>query len=292
VFQKKSAEGPLSIKPLKVEKMPLQTDFYTIQAPEVDAKNALKTNVLFDFMQQSASKNAEALGVGVAKMRELNLAWVLNRLILTVERYPKLGETIALSTYPVRIDKYFVYRDFQLHDSDGQQIAHAVSVWLLLDLVKRTMSSVPAFVHDIEYPTITHPLPPMSGKVLPLKTVDFTQKRAVSVEDVDFNDHTSNVSYVKWLVETMPLDYQNNYFLTTLDINYRAESYLNDAIAIETHQKTVENAVYMAQTRHQAESMTEELVPILLRESLFQHRIVRETDGKDLVWANAAYSAQ
>jgi medium-chain acyl-[acyl-carrier-protein] hydrolase len=257
-------------KPKKTEKMPLQTDFYTIQAHEVDAKNALKTDVLFDFMQQSASKNAEALGVGVAKIRELNLAWVLNRLVLTIERAPKLGETIALSTYPVRIDKYFVYRDFQIHDADGQPIANAVSVWLLLDLVKRTMSSVPAFVHDIEYPNIAEPLLPMSGKVLPLKTVDFTQKRAVSAEDVDFNDHTSNVSYVRWLVETMPLNVQNNHFLKKLDINYRAESYLNDAISIETHQKVVENVSYT-------------------EGSLFQHRIVRESDGKDLVWANASY---
>ncbi len=250
--------------------MLIQTDTYTLQAHDVDAQNALKTDVLFDFMQQSASKNAAALGVGVDKMREMNLAWVLNRLTLTVVRYPKLSETIVLSTYPVRIDKYFVYRDFQLHDTEGVQIAHAVSVWLLLDLQKRAMSSVPAFVHEIDYPVIEQPLPPMSGKVLPLKTVDFTHKRIVAAEEVDFNDHTSNVNYVKWLVEAMPLPIQNNLFLQKLDINYRAESYLHESILIETHAKTVENTVF-------TEGVS------------FQQRIVRESDGKDLVWANADY---
>ncbi len=250
--------------------MPLQTDFYTIESIDIDANGYLLTPVLFDFMQQSALKNAASLGVGVEKMRETNLAWVLNRLILTVDRYPKLGETVALATYPVRIDKYFVYRDFQLMDADGVRIAYAVSVWLLLDLEKRTMSSVPSFVHDIKYPDVSNPLPPMSGKVLPLKTVNFTSKRIVSDADLDFNDHASNVSYVKWLVEAMPQAVQKDCFVQKLDINYRAECYLNEAISIETHQKNVENV-------ENTEGVS------------FQQKIVRDGDRKDLVWANVTY---
>jgi medium-chain acyl-[acyl-carrier-protein] hydrolase len=243
-------------------------DNYTIQAADANVARYLKTDVLFDFMQKSAVKNAEFLGVGVAKMRETNLAWVLNRLKLSVNRYPKVGETVVLSTYPVRIDKYFVYRDFQLHDTEGSQIAHAVSVWLLLDLEKRTMASVPAFVHQIEYPIITNPLPPMSGKVLPLKVIDFTTQRMVIADDLDFNDHVSNVSYVKWLVEAMPLPLQNDYFLSQLDINYRAECYVNEPILIETHEKETNTEGYD-----------------------FQQRIIRDNDGKDLVWANVQYRA-
>lgn len=250
--------------------MPLHADFYTIQAADVGANGCLSTPVLFDFMQQSAQKNAASLGVGVEKMREMNLAWVLNRLILTVDRYPKLGETVALATYPVRIDKYFVYRDFQLMDADGVRIAYAVSVWLLLDLEKRSMSSVPSFIHQIKYPDVPNPLPPMSGKVLPLKTVDFTSKRVVSLEDVDFNDHASNVSYVKWLVEAMPPEVQKTAFIASLDINYRAECYLNEAISVGTHQKTMEN-----------ESDTEG--------ASFQQKISRDGDNKDLVWANVLW---
>jgi medium-chain acyl-[acyl-carrier-protein] hydrolase len=246
--------------------MLIQTDNYTIQANEATAQGYLKTGVLFDFMQQSAVKSAKNLGVGVEKMRETNLAWVLNRLRLSVARHPKVGETIALSTYPVRIDKYFVYRDFQVHDKDGRQIATAVSVWLLLDLEKRTMSSVPAFVYEIEYPIIEQPLPPLSGKILPSKTVNFTQKRVVSADDIDFNDHASNVSYVNWLIEAMPNAIQNQFFLRNLDINYRAECYLSDVISIEMHQK---------------DAVTEGVH--------FQQRIVRESDGKDLVWANAHF---
>jgi medium-chain acyl-[acyl-carrier-protein] hydrolase len=250
--------------------MPLHADFHTIQATDTDANGCLSTSVLFDFMQQSAQKNAASLGVGVEKMRETNLAWVLNRLILTVDRYPKLGETVALATYPVRIDKYFVYRDFQLMDADGVLIAYSVSVWLLLDLEKRTMASVPSFIHDIKYPDVSNPLPPMSGKVLPLKTVDFTSKRVVSLEDLDFNDHASNVSYVKWLVEAMPLDIQKACFIQALDINYRAECYLNEAISVGTHQKSVENGP-------DTEGVS------------FQQKISRDSDAKDLVWANVLW---
>lgn len=247
--------------------MLLQTDFYTIAPNQTNSyNNALASPILLDLMQQSAMKNAESLGVGVEKMRETNLAWVLNRLKLTVKRYPKIGETVALSTYPVRIDKYFVYRDFQLHDNDGVQIAYAMSVWLLLDLEKRSMASVPAFVHAIKYPVIEKALPPLSGKILPLKTADFTSKRLVSAEDVDFNDHASNVSYVHWLVEAMPLVFQKTHQIEVLDINYRAECYLNDALMIETLEN-IENT----------------------EGSYFQQKIQREHDNKDLVWANVIW---
>ena len=67
-----------------------------------------------------------------------------------------------------------------------------------------------------------------------------------------------------------PLVIQKNYFLSQLDINYRAECYVNEAISIETHQKVKEN-----------DSDTEG--------SNFQQRIVRKSDGKDLVWANVKY---
>lgn len=110
----------------------------------------------------------------------------------------------------------------------------------------------------------------MLGKVLPLKTMGFKSKRVVSVEDVDFNDHASNVSYVKWLVEAMPSDVQNDCYLQKLDINYRAECYLNEAIRIETHQKNAENS-----------ADTEGV--------FFQQKIVRDSDAKDLVWANVIY---
>lgn len=250
--------------------MPLHADFHTIESIDIDANGYLLTQILFDFMQHSAQRNAAALGVGVEKMRETNLAWVLNRLKLTVERYPKLGETVALSTYPVRIDKYFVYRDFQLHDSQGVMIASAVSVWLLLDLEKRTMASVPPFVHEITYPEILNPLEPLSGKVLPLKTVDFTSKRIVSDADVDFNNHASNVSYVKWLVGAVSSEVQTYFYIQTLDINYRAECYLDEVVSIETHQKVDKNVID-TQGVH------------------LQQKIVRAHDKKDLVWANVLW---
>ena len=251
--------------------MSLHTDQYSLLPIHANATGDLHPAVLFNFMQQSAEKNAESLGVGVAKMRETHLAWVLNRLKLHIDQYPKVGDTLVLSTYPVRIDKYFVYRDFQLHTTEGVRIAYAMSIWLLLDLNKRSMASVPTFVQDMDYPIIHNPLPPILGKVLPLKMVDFETRRTVIAADLDFNDHASNVSYVKWLVGAMPLDVQNKYLLTELDINYRAECYINDPIVLQTHQKRSENEGHN-------EENTEGV--------FFQQKIVRKSDGKDLVWAN------
>ena len=64
---------------------------YRLRSYEVDFQNRLRLSVLFHFMQETASNQIERQGVGIDVLRADNLAWVLSRLLIVMDRYPGWG---------------------------------------------------------------------------------------------------------------------------------------------------------------------------------------------------------
>ena len=48
--------------------------------------------------------------------------------------------------------------------------------------------------------------------------------------DIDINNHTNNISYIVWLLESLPAEYHETVSLAELEINYLAETMLDDRI--------------------------------------------------------------
>ena len=62
---------------------------------------------------------------------------------ITVNRLPMVGEQIMVSTQAKEYNKYFCYRYFWLHDAQGNELVKIESVFALMDLETRKVSSVP-----------------------------------------------------------------------------------------------------------------------------------------------------
>ena len=77
-----------------------------------------------------------------------NISWVLSRLKIWIDRLPNYDETIRVKTYIQGVDKYFYYRDFTVTDANGIEIVKANSVWGLMDIVKRRITSIPQWMFD------------------------------------------------------------------------------------------------------------------------------------------------
>jgi acyl-ACP thioesterase len=94
------------------------------------------------------------------------------------------------------------------------------------------------------------------------KQVDFKKSYTVNFHQIDFNLHTNNVVYVQWISEAVPDETLWNFEIGSMDIQFKNESSLNDVIFVETQ---------------------------IIDNQNFIHRIVRESDGKDLVWAKTIW---
>ena len=66
-------------------------------------------------------------------MQQENHYWVLSRLLLHVDEYPKFDRNIVVETWTKGLNRLFALRDFCIYDQDKNVLALATTAWLALD---------------------------------------------------------------------------------------------------------------------------------------------------------------
>lgn len=237
-------------------------DNYHIYYHEVNYRKELTVPSLLNLMQESAKLSANSIGVGVDKMNEQGLAWVLSRLKMEFYSFPKVGESLWIDTKPIEIGRFLTQRDYWVFDDKKKEMASATSQWIVFDVEKRTMIPIPDAIRATVLPPVENAKIPSKEKLQAPKKVDFKKNYTVNFHQIDFNLHTNNVVYVQWISEAVPDETLWNMEISSLDIQFKNESSLNDVVVVETEMIDNQN---------------------------FIHRIVRENDAKDLVWAKTTW---
>lgn len=215
----------------------IQTDTYSLRTYECDAQGRLHVPALMNLMQESANRNAADYGISIGDLAEHGLGWMLMRFRLIMHHYPRVGESVRVVTYPTAVEKYFIYRDFQVRAADDTLLAEASSTWLVFEQAKRSMLPLPAFVRGVTMPTGVRPQPR-----LPLKP-DFAaapllpdREASVTVGwfSIDTNQHVNNVAYVQWLLEALGADWLAHQLVTELDLVYRGETHVGAQLLVQS----------------------------------------------------------
>ena len=214
---------------------------YRIRITEVDARSQLTIPALNGLLQEMAWRHSVVANVSVHELiAQHHISWILSRLKIWIDRLPNYDETVTVKTYVQEVDKYFYHRDFKIFDEAGNEIIRANSMFGLMDIVRRRLSSVPDWMRAI---TPTHPeespVQKVSGKI-PIVTDAQTEKRFdIRWHDIDSNQHTNNTKYVEWLMESVPVELLNNGKMKSIDIIFKNESILGDKII--TQSQALEN---------------------------------------------------
>lgn len=208
---------------------PLFTRSLEVRYHEADPQGTARLTVLLAFLQDVAAEHALELGVAVKDLRKLGLTWVLSRLHLQMDRLPRCGEQVTISTWPVNRDGIFSVRDFELRDAGGQPTGRATSSWAALDITTRRPVRIdehlPAYplhpVRALDDPFAAIPLPDTFETELHLPVL-----RA----DLDLNNHVNNTIYAGWALEAAPERIAGHRLPVSVEINFRAEAHYGDRI--------------------------------------------------------------
>ncbi len=153
------------------------------------------------FAQEAAEHHAALLGVGVNHLAEQGLAWVLREQTMEVRRFPTLGETITVRTWPRHAERILCHRDTRIMDQDGQTIALGSSVWFGFDLQSRRPRKSGSFFNldgaELPQPVFTGALPELeqpAGR-------PWTRTRVVQASEIDALGHMNNLRYIDWMVD-------------------------------------------------------------------------------------------
>ncbi len=105
-----------------------------VRYSEVDENQELSLKGIINYLQDCSTFQSEDLKMGIDYLSRQHRAWWLSSWQIVMERYPKLGEEIVISTWPYGFKGMYGYRNFTICDKAGNYLVKANSVWFLFDL--------------------------------------------------------------------------------------------------------------------------------------------------------------
>ncbi len=239
-------------------------DEYSISFYEVDTKNEVFLPVLWRFMQETAWHHADHLRLGYSDLMGQQYFWVLSRLSVQMEEYPRWGDWIRVKTWLTGTSRLFALRQFSIADLMGTTLGTARSAWLVLDLKSRKPQKIGPLFKHIRH-LFDHLPPTEEPEKLPAPVQPKSKKSyEVRYSDIDIHHHVNNIKYIEWILDSYPFEMNQTHQIHTFEINFLAESSYEDTILIQTE-------------------TLQESPPIFL------HRLCREGEGKELCRARIGW---
>lgn len=216
---------------------------HTVDSFATDCFGRLKTSMLLYYLQKAAGGHSALLGVNDDVLIDKNLFWAVTRHYLVINRLPRLGEKVTVETWPMPTSRVAYPRAVAFYDENGQELARAVSLWVLMDIENRTMVlpgksgvDVNGILRGNEVELFKFPLP----KELP-------NERTVTVTYslLDKNGHMNNTRYLDWVNDLLPASFHKAHTPAEILLCYHSEALEDQQICLyhnltETGEMTVD----------------------------------------------------
>ena len=212
------------------------TNFYEVPYYEGDITKKMTIPAMLAVVIKTSEEQSDAIDRGTDFVASFGLGWVITNYEIKITRLPNVGEKIAVTTQAMAYNKYFCYRNFWIHDAEGNECVEIKSTFALMDKEKRKMSSIPEEIiepYESEKVKKIYRAPKIEkvqrGSFLPYRVRYF---------DIDGNQHVNNAIYFNWILDVLGYDY-----LTTHEpkfINIKFDKEVEYGQTVESHFELVE----------------------------------------------------
>ncbi len=196
---------------------------FRIRSYQADVTDHLKPSALLEMMQEMAGVHADKLDVGRRLTDELGLAWVLTRVEVRMQRWPRVQEEVTVETFPMPNRRWFFPRYFIFRDGLGQEIGAAGSLWTLMDIRERRMAppgAVTSLLPDNSDLTAPMGLP---ATVAEAGDICLEEERLPVYTDLDVNGHVNNTRYLDWCCNALGIRTMQEQRMMDFALNFHQE---------------------------------------------------------------------
>lgn len=199
-----------------------------VRYSEVDQNQELTTTSIINYLQDCSTFQSEDLHLGIDYLTAHHRAWLLSFWQIVIERCPRLGEPITISTWPYDFKGIFGYRNFTIQDKEGNYLVKANSHWFFFD----TEKGMPTRVREDDirgYGIGSEPKLDMDYAPRRIEIPEeYREEKPVLVvrHHIDTNHHVNNAQYVAIAREQLPEDVQ----IREIRVEYQKAAVLGDMI--------------------------------------------------------------
>ncbi|KAI3667924.1 hypothetical protein L6452_42994 [Arctium lappa] len=233
---------------------------FIIRCYEVGINKTATVETIANLLQEVGGNHAQSVGFSTdgfattTTMRKLHLIWVTSRMHIEIYRYPAWSDVVEIETWCQSEGRIGTRRDWIIKDhASGEVIGRATSKWVMMNEDTRRLQKVNDDVRD-EYlvfcpktPRLAFPEENSSSlkKIAKLEdpaeysTTGLVPRRA----DLDMNKHVNNVTYIGWVLESIPQEVIDTHELQTITLDYRRECQHDDIVDSLTSSELLDPAI-------------------------------------------------
>lgn len=197
-----------------------------VRYSEVDPDKKLDLTGIINYFQDCSTFQSEDLGLGIDFLKSRNQVWIIANWQILVYRYPELNEKIIINTWPYAFKSMFGYRNFTMTTEDGEVLAAANSIWVLMDTVKKRPCKVDPAVFASYVPEDPYPMEKAPRKIVIPKDYIAYDSFSITKSNLDTNNHVNNGQYIKIAADYLPQDFE----IKEMRAEYRKSAILGDTI--------------------------------------------------------------
>lgn len=209
---------------------------FQIRSYDVDFRRRATAQAICRAFLEAAWNHAEQLGFGFAALASQNRLWVLARLLVEIDVYPRWGEKVRLSTWPRGFSTLFALRDFELHDNSQRRLAAGASSWLVLDAASHRPQRPDKIGLRIPSEPARAAVRRDPGKLATPESAAVALSAHARYSDIDVNEHVNSAKYIGWLLDSYSTEFHQAHSLRSIELNYTGETRWGDTVSIASQQ--------------------------------------------------------
>jgi len=205
----------------------------TITDTDVDFARRQKLSSMFGYFQDIAAFHAANLGGSVNRLyEEFGVAWILVRVRVEVDAYPRYAEDVIVETWPQK-PRGLYERDYRIRRaSDGEALVRCGSVWAIMNLSTREIKRDQFLdYYGVEMRT-DYALDRRVARMKPQPGAEPCYERIIRYSDLDYNAHVNNSKYVDYAMDAIPFTEHRGKEVRAFEIHYSNECGPDSVLAI------------------------------------------------------------
>ncbi len=211
---------------------------------EMNEFGVASPTTILTLLEETAADHCFSINHSLYQLEEQNIGWVLISGFMQMERYPKYKEKITIRTWLSKYTSIKGFRENIIYDEQNNIIGRAKGLWIFFDIEKRRPTEIFSDIKEKWSFSNEESIDcNISRKIPPIKHSDYEIKFKVNRYDTDMIKHVNNIRYLQWVVESIPDEIVDNYYLYSIDGRFIAEAHLGQTIVSLTKSDTNETKV-------------------------------------------------
>ena len=205
-----------------------------VESYDVQPNGNIKISSLLKMLQKAAGDDVNTTPLNYFSLAEHGIAFVLTKMTLQIHKDIKLYDELIITSHPRQTRGASFPRDFIINVGD-ETVAVARSMWVLLDLNKRTILRPSAIEPIGSLATTDNDMFELADvrRIVDENSLSRTNVLRVEYSHLDMNNHLNNTFYSDFIFNCIPQSVHESDKGMYLQINYKAEARLDDNLVIK-----------------------------------------------------------